>query len=88
VLHKLKEGIIVQDSSTELMTFIVQDLLDYAQIQAGKFRKNIGPFDIRQAVEQVMCIQRQKAQDQSLKFFATFKNIDDDQMNDYENSNM
>ena len=38
------------------MTFIVQDLLDYAQIKAGKFRKNIEQFDIHDAIEQVMCI--------------------------------
>jgi hypothetical protein len=30
---------------------MVLDLLDYAQIKAGKFRKNIKVFDIREAVE-------------------------------------
>ena len=41
------------------MKFLVQDLLDYAQIKAGKFRKNIEEFSIREAIENVMCIQRQ-----------------------------
>ena len=31
----------VQEASANLMSFMVQDLLDYAQIKAGKFRKNI-----------------------------------------------
>jgi len=38
------------------MTFLIQDLLDFAQIKAGKFRKNIEYFNIRDAIEQVMCI--------------------------------
>ena len=41
----------VQESSASLMSFLIQDLLDFAQIKAGKFRKNIEYFDIREAVE-------------------------------------
>jgi hypothetical protein len=29
-----------------MLTFIVQDLLDFAQIKSGKFRKNIEEFNI------------------------------------------
>jgi len=43
------------------MRFIVQDLLDYAQIKEGKFRKNVKVFDVREAVQTVMKIQRDKA---------------------------
>ena len=50
------------------MTFIVQDLLDYAQIKAGKFRKNVSVFDIRESIEKVMCIQRKKAEEKGLDF--------------------
>jgi len=38
------------------MSFLVQDLLDFAQINAGKFRKNIKEFNIREAIEEVMCV--------------------------------
>jgi len=41
VLDRLTAGIKVQAASTEMMTYMVQDLLDYAQIKAGKFRKDI-----------------------------------------------
>ena len=57
------------------MKFLVQDLLDFAQIKSGKFRKNISKFNIREAIEQVMCIQRQNANDKGIDFYATFKNI-------------
>jgi len=61
VLKKLKEGMKVQEASANLMSFLVQDFLDYAQIKEGKFRKQIKAFNIREAVENVMCIQRKKA---------------------------
>lgn len=43
------------------MGFLIQDLLDYAQIKAGKFRKNISKFNLREAVQQVMDIQMHQA---------------------------
>ena len=58
MFKELKEGIKVQDSSANLMAFIVQDFLDYAQIKNGKFRVNTSEFNIRDTVEKVMCIQR------------------------------
>jgi len=38
------------------MSFLIQDLLDYAQIKSGKFRKNLKEFNIRETIEEVMCI--------------------------------
>ena len=37
----------IQDSSTNMMGFLVDDLLDFAQINAGKFRKVVTNFDIK-----------------------------------------
>jgi hypothetical protein len=51
----------VQDSSAELMNFLVHSFLDYSQIKNGKFRKVYKAFNIKEAVEKVMCIQRKKA---------------------------
>ena len=31
----------IQESSAQMMSFLVDDLLDFAQINAGKFRKVI-----------------------------------------------
>ena len=56
ILEQLDEGRKTQQNSAEFMKFIIQDLLDYSQIKAGKFRKNIEVFDIREAVEKVMSI--------------------------------
>jgi len=55
-LDELDEGLHVQQASASLMDFLVQDLLDYAQIKAGKFRLNVQSFDIITAIESVMSI--------------------------------
>ena len=49
-MAKLKEGLQVQDSSASIMGFLVQDLLDWAQLKEEKFRKNVQKFNIREAV--------------------------------------
>ena len=61
IMVKLNKGKMVQSSSANLMEFLVQDLLDFAQIKAGKFRKNIKKFNIKEAIESVLNIQSYKA---------------------------
>lgn len=56
ILQTLNAGQKIQESSASIMTFMVQDLLDYAQIKAGKFRKNICVFNIKESIEKVMNI--------------------------------
>ena len=57
------------------MSFMVQDLLDYAQIKAGKFKANYGVFDIRDSVKKVMTILDQKAMSKNLNFTAKYENF-------------
>ena len=38
------------------MRNLIQDLLDYAQIKAGKFRINFDSFNIRDMIQEVMDI--------------------------------
>ena len=65
----------VQASSATLMTFLIQDILDFAQINSGNFRKNINSFDIRDAIEDVINFQKSIAEYKGINLFATFKNI-------------
>ena len=73
IIVKLINGFKVQDSSVNLLTFIVQDLLDFAQIKSGNFRKNINDFNILDAVEEVIMIQRRKAHDNNINL--TFSSV-------------
>jgi len=52
----MKEGRKIQDSSAQMMSFLVQDFLDYAQIKSCKFRTESKPFDVREAISSVMAI--------------------------------
>ena len=76
ILKKLEEGNKVQEKSATMMLFMVQDLLDMAQIKSDKFRKNITSFNIMNAVETVINIQNDKAFAKDLKLYAEFVNID------------
>ena len=46
IMKELSKGMKVQDDSVSLLNFLVQNMLDYAQIRAGKLRKNIERFSI------------------------------------------
>lgn len=72
---ELNDGLDIQNSSANMMSYMIQDLLDFSQIKAGKFRKNIQAFNVRDAVNDVMRFQQKKAQDQGVEFFATFEGI-------------
>jgi signal transduction histidine kinase len=43
------------------MHFTIQDLLDYAQIKADKFRKIVTRFNVVDTVKKVIAIQKQQA---------------------------
>ena len=36
------------------MAFLVDDLLDFAQLNAGKFRKTVKKFELKEAMEEIM----------------------------------
>ena len=61
-----------------MLNYLVADILDFAQMKQGKFRKNIQYFDLKLAVEEVISILQYKA-DQlginiSLKISNSLKN--------------
>jgi hypothetical protein len=47
---KLTDGLNIQESSASMMTCMIQDLLDYAGIKSGNFRKTIKKFNIRETI--------------------------------------
>ena len=56
IINELKQGNDIQHSSGKLISFMLQDLLDYSQINQNKFRENIEEFDIRKCVTEVIDI--------------------------------
>ncbi len=65
----------VQDSSSNLLGFMIQNMLDYSQIYNSNLRKNIKKFNIVKTVEKVMSIQTIQAKEKNLSLTANFINI-------------
>ena len=70
----------IQLSSTKLLNFYVADLLSLSQIEKNKFRKTIEKFDVKQAVEEVISIQRDKIEFNKITLKTEFLGFD----NNYE----
>ena len=75
ILKELFYNLEIQQSSSDLIKYIVQDLLDYAQINSNSFRKNFQQFNIRKAVQEVIQIQKLKADTNKIKLYSVFKNF-------------
>jgi signal transduction histidine kinase len=73
IIEKLIVGQLRQQSSTDLMKHLVQDLLDYAQIKAGKFRRNLKKFNIKTAVDEIIQIQIKQAESKGIELFAQYE---------------
>lgn len=62
VLEKYEKSVDVQMSSEKILSFLVNDILDYAQISIGKFRKLYNRFNIKDCVEEIILVLSFKAQ--------------------------
>ena len=54
------------------MAFLVDDLLDFAQLNAGKFRKVIKQFELKDSIEEVVDIQKEKSHMGGIKLSCCF----------------
>ena len=69
---KFRKSNTIQSASTKLLNFFVNDMLLLAQISEGKFRKECSNFDIRDAVKEIMLIQKEKADAKNINFTCEF----------------
>jgi K+-sensing histidine kinase KdpD len=44
----------ILDSSTNILHFFVNDLLDFAQLQSNNFKKTLEVFDVKEAVQELI----------------------------------
>ena len=68
----VEESLQVQLSSTKLLNFCVNDMISLAQLNSDKFRKEMCNFDIREAVNEVMSIQKEKVSYLGIQLKASF----------------
>jgi len=76
VLKQYVESVTIQMSSERILNFLVNDILDFAQLRAGKFRKNKENFLIEQAVEELVKVQNYKAEQMGISVQTFYENFD------------
>ena len=54
------------------MNFVVDDLLDFSQLNEGEYRKNISEFDLGEVIKEVISIQKHKAAIKGIRINSRF----------------
>jgi signal transduction histidine kinase len=58
---ELDSGLNMQDTSSKMMIFLANDLLDFAMMRNGKFRKNVEEVNMLKVLQDVVMIQQKQA---------------------------
>lgn len=72
-LHaEMVQSVSVMSSSSQLLLMNVEDILGYAQLQAGKFVKQIRQFNVKRAIQDIISIQKYQADAKQIKISTEF----------------
>ena len=66
----------MQNSSEGILSFLVHDMLDYAQISADKFRKMETDFNLKDCIEEILHIVNLKAEYLGVKIITQYDGFD------------
>ena len=67
-----RDGLETIRTSGELLMNVINDVLDYSKIAAGKMELEQAPFDVREAVENVLDIQMERAREKGIDLHCVF----------------
>ena len=56
ILKEYEESVQIQMSSEKILNFLINDILDFAQIRQNKFRKDTQTFNITDAVNEIKMV--------------------------------
>ena len=59
-----------------MLTFLINDILDFAQLRSSKFRKVSSQFDIKEAIDEMINVLKFKADSMSISVTTDFANFD------------
>ena len=54
IFDEMWESCKISKTSSKLMLYNVEDLLDYGQMESGNFRKNLQQFDVKKAIQEII----------------------------------
>lgn len=70
---EVKNYLKVIDISARNLMDIIDDILDYSKIEAGKMELEVIPFDLKKIVQESLVVVEGKARSQEVELFAEFK---------------
>ena len=70
-------------SSERILNFLVNDILDFAQMRSGKFRKTMQTFKINESVEEIVDVLKFKAQNMNISVHTEFLNFEKVDLKNY-----
>ena len=59
-------------SSERILNFLVNDILDFAQMRSGKFRKSVQTFNVMESVDEIVDVLNFKAQNMNISVTTEF----------------
>ena len=75
-VDQLVENLQIQQSSSKVMDFCVNDMISFAQINSNNFRKNSRNIDIKKSIEEIIMIQRHKAEFNKISLTCEFSGFE------------
>ena len=77
IFDDMWESCKISKTSSKLMLYNVEDLLDYGQMESGNFRKNIQQYDVKKAIQEILNVQNYKASDKKINLFLQARELID-----------
>jgi len=75
LLSQFYESNDIRMKSTKILNYLVNDILDFAQMRSGKFRKQDQCQDLMQTIDEIFNIQEYKAEQMSISMISEFQNF-------------
>lgn len=73
---KREKSTTLQLSATQILNFLVNDMLDYAQLSSGQFRKFFKKFNLIESVKDIVNIMKYKADEFGIDIRLDFNNFE------------
>lgn len=69
------DSININMSSSKILNFLVNDILDFSQLKYGIFRKDVFNFNIKDTIEEIIQIQQEKSEFQGINLYYSLENF-------------
>jgi signal transduction histidine kinase len=69
----LNDSAKISKTSSKLMLYNVEDLLDMGQMESGNFRKIIQKFNMKKCIQEMLDVQMYKANDKNINLTQTIE---------------